>query len=101
MRENIIQAEDGERVERLVERAFKQLRNLGARQGAIVFAAAPNNEVVDLLAKQIERTPELQTLGLVYPSPILGFLVSSLALRAPKCRVRSFRELDEAMREIA
>lgn len=64
---------------------------------ALVFdpSERPRRETIDALASVLESRPDLEELVVVHPSPSIGFLTSSLSLRAPHVNVRAVRSIEE------
>ena len=87
-----------EPVETGVARAFLDFRDRGARAAAVLFddASSPTTALTDLIVSELDGAPAVRALALVHASAALGFLASSVGLRAPHVRVRAFADVAAA-----
>ncbi|MEW5850609.1 MAG: hypothetical protein AB2A00_17620 [Myxococcota bacterium] len=94
----IYNAPPGAAVASCVGQAFSQFRMSNATVAAVVFAdnLPPDRTVVDVVVGELQRTPSLGQLYLVHPSPLLGFMTSTICLRVPTVKVRACPSLDQA-----
>lgn len=59
-------------------------------------AGRPDRSIVDPIVEKLIDNPAITELVLVHPSPVLGFVASSIVLAAPRVRVRSASNSAEA-----
>jgi len=77
-----------------VEAALEKVR---APRCAIAFdpSERPRREALDALATALGGRRDLEEVVLIHPSPSMGFLTSSLGLRAPHVTIRAVRAVEE------
>lgn len=80
-----------------VSSAFRSFRDHAASDGVIVFSPTirPALDLVEIICDQLEQNSNITSLTLVHPSPAMGFMSSSISLRARNVTIRSLRELHE------
>lgn len=86
-------------IELEIRSAFASFRDQSIESGVFIFRhdSRPSVQLVDVIAEEIARTPTLTRLLLVHPSPSIGFLSSSIGLRAGgRVRVNSAASLETA-----
>jgi hypothetical protein len=74
-----------------IERAFEQARQAQLRSIILVLPPelAVNRELVAPIVAGVHTVATLEELALVHPNALLGFIASSIALQAPRTRIRS------------
>jgi len=78
-----------------VETAFERVRAADASQCALLFDNrwVPTTDLVDIVASQLEESPDVQTLTLVHPSAAMTFIASAIGSRSRDVEVRAWRSV--------
>lgn len=98
----IVEAQAGEATEAFVQRAFSESRAAMAEAVALRFPeGAFDRTATDVIAAAAAGHDHVKHLVLVHPSPLLGFVASSLNLRVTQARVQSASDLDSAKEMLA
>lgn len=87
--------EMGATLEDAIGAAFERLRSAGTSQCALVFDVEwpPTMDLVDLVARHLADSDDIETLTLVHPSAAMGFVASAVGLRVGSVDVRAQRSV--------
>jgi len=79
-----------------IAEAFERVRDVDASACALVFDVAwqPTMDVVELVVRELETSPEVRTLTLIHPSAAMAFIATAVAAAA-SAEIRSQRSVHD------